>query len=113
MRNTDDAAPTPPDSLPKYISEGIPKQDDATLEDARDWIDELLAHRDQPVTDSELPDDAEPVNEDSGSGTVVEEMVTCGDDSCECMDGGDKHGPYLYRYYREGGELKSEYIGPA
>ena len=55
---------------------------------------------------------AEPVDESTqGQGTVVEEMVTCGDESCKCMTDGKKHGPYKYRYYREGGRLTSEYFG--
>ncbi|MDB2294484.1 hypothetical protein PM085_19960, partial [Halorubrum ezzemoulense] len=71
--------------------------------------------RDQSVDTEELPKTAEPVDESdgAGSGTVVKEKVTCGDDSCKCASGdpADMHGPYLYRYYRENGTMKSEYIG--
>jgi len=75
-----------------------------------------LQNRDQSVDADELPEAAEPVDEpvDSGdNGTVVKEKVTCGDDSCKCASGdpADIHGPYLYRYYRENGTMKSEYIG--
>ena len=36
MTDTDHAgAPIPPDSLPKYLAEGVPKQDTETLEDVR------------------------------------------------------------------------------
>lgn len=106
---------TAPDSLPNYLADGLPKQDDATLEDARAYIDALLEYRRRPIDETDLPDDADPVDvdNDSGKGTVVKERVKCGDDSCACMSGGEKHGPYLYRYYREGGELKSEYVGKA
>jgi len=33
--------------------------------------------------------------------------------ACECSSGDpqDIHGPYLYRYYRENGMMKSEYVG--
>ena len=32
----------------------------------------------------------------------------------EPMKGGDKHGPYLYRYYRdEDGNVTSDYLGVA
>ncbi len=38
------------------------------------------------------------------------EMVSCGD--CKkCLAGGKVHGPYWYRYYREGKKMKSEYVG--
>ena len=39
--------PTVPSSLPNYLAEGLPKQDDQTLRDAREFIDELLAAREQ------------------------------------------------------------------
>ncbi|SNR67540.1 DUF6788 family protein, partial [Halorubrum vacuolatum] len=58
---------------------------------------------------------ADPVADpdDSQRGTVVKEKVKCGDDSCKCASGSeqDMHGPYLYRYYRDEGMMKSEYIG--
>jgi hypothetical protein len=105
-------APNAPDSLPNYLADGLPKQDDATLRDAQEYIQELLDHRNRPVDPEELPENAEPVeSEEDGKGTVVEEHVTCGDESCHCMSGGPKHGPYQYRYYRENGSLTSEYVG--
>lgn len=104
--------PRPPDSLPNYLADGLPKQDAETLRDAREYIDALLDYRTAAVAADELPADADPVDtDDGGEGTLVKEKVTCGDDSCSCMSGGEKHGPYLYRYYREGGELTSEYVG--
>lgn len=104
------ANPTPPDSLPKYLAEGLPKQDTGTLEDVHTYVDELLEHRRRPIDETELPDDVEPVDEDpDGKGTLVKERVKCGAD-CTCNNG-NGHGPYLYRYYREGGSLTSEYVG--
>ena len=104
--------PTPPESLPKYLADGLPKQDVETLEDVRDYVDELLEYQRRPVDVDELPDDAESVDGDTGGkGTLVKERVKCGAD-CTCNDGRG-HGPYLYRYYREGGSLTSEYVGKA
>ncbi|MHC3439581.1 DUF6788 family protein [Natrialbaceae archaeon A-gly3] len=104
--------PTAPESLPKYLADGLPKQDTTTLEDVRDYVDELLEERRRPVDVDELPDDAEPVDdEQEGKGTLVKERVKCSAD-CEC-NGGRGHGPYLYRYYRENGSLTSEYVGKA
>ena len=34
--------PRAPDSLPKYIAEGIPKQDDSTIEDLREYSQTVL-----------------------------------------------------------------------
>lgn len=106
--------PDPPASLPKYLAEGLPKQDADTLRDIREYVDALIESREQPVEADELPDTAEPVDrDDGGKGTVVKERVTCGDETCKCASGNsaDMHGPYLYRYYREGGALTSEYLG--
>lgn len=106
--------PEPSPSLPKYLAEGIPKQDVDTLRDIRDYVDDLIQYREQPVEPDRLPDNAEPVDrDDGGKGTVVKEKVKCGDETCKCVSGApsDLHGPYLYRYYREEGELTSEYLG--
>jgi len=103
--------PSPPTSLPKYLAEGLPKQDTETLYEIQSYVESLIEYRDQSVDADELPEAAEPVDEpDSGdNGTVVKEKVTCGDDSCKCASGdpADIHGPYLYRYYRENGTMKS------
>lgn len=107
-----DTSPPQPDSLPKYLADGLPKQDTETLEDVRDYVDELLEHRRRPIDEADLPADAEPVDEDAGGkGTIVKERVKCGA-NCTCNDG-NGHGPYKYRYYREDGKLTSEYVGKA
>ncbi len=116
LKMTSENTPTAPVSLPKYLREGLPKQDVSTLEDAQAYIEELIEFQQRPVDPDDLPDGAEPVeDEDSdGKGTVVKEKVTCGDDSCHCSKNGEKHGPYKYRYYRdESGTLTSEYLGKA
>ena len=107
--------PSPPTSLPKYLAEGLPKQDTETLQEVQSYVEALIEYRDQPVDADKLPGAAEPVDEppNSENGTVVKEKVACGDASCKCASGDrqDMHGPYLYRYYRENGTMKSEYIG--
>ncbi|WP_123538561.1 DUF6788 family protein [Halosimplex salinum] len=101
----------PPEELPKYLAEGIPKQDVSTLKAAREYIDELIATRERPVDVDELPEAAEPI-EEAPEGYVVEELVSCGKDGCRCASGADEdlHGPYRYRYYRdENGNLQKKY----
>lgn len=40
------------------------------------------------------------------------ERVRCGKVGCKCAgENGQLHGPYWYAYWREGGKLKSCYIG--
>jgi len=111
IQMADPEPPTPPTSLPNYLADGLPKQDEETLRDARSYIDDLLEQRQRSVDSSHLPTDAEPVDTDQdGKGTVVLETVTCGDETCHCASG-EEHGPYLYRYYHDGDSLVSEYIG--
>lgn len=108
--------PVAPDSLPKYLAEGLPKQDRETLEDVQDYVEALLNYRglvdEQPIEEEDLPDDAELVKE-TPKGSIMSEYRTCGDESCHCMNDGEKHGPYRYRVYREGGSVKKEYLGKA
>ena len=109
-------SPTAPSTLPQYLAEGLPKQDDEALRDTRVFIDELLAargqRREQPISEDELPANTEVVEEES-SGAVYLEYRTCGDETCSCMTGGEKHGPYMYRAYRDGDTVRREYLGKA
>lgn len=109
-----DDPPPAPGSLPKYLRKGLPKQDRGVLLETREYIDELLEWTQQPIEDDDLPNDVDPVDEDGSSrkgGTVVMEKVTCGDETCKCIEKGEKHGPYKYLYYRKAdGTLTSEYI---
>jgi hypothetical protein len=51
----------------------------------------------------------DPPSDDSGSGKVTfrQETVRCGKDGCTRCP----HGPYWYAYWREGGKLRSRYVG--
>lgn len=112
----DETPPTAPPSLPKYLRNlrnGLPNQNVEKLFDARTFIDELIEWKQRPVEDADLPEEAEPIEGESGGqpGTVVMEKVTCGDETCKCIKKGEKHGPYKYLYYRkDDGTLTSEYI---
>lgn len=111
-----EAAPVAPETLPKYLAEGLPRQDRETLKDVRAFVDDLLAYKDQledqPVGEDDLSSDVE-ILEESSKGTVYLEHRTCGDESCHCMKGGEKHGPYRYRAYWEDGMVKKEYLSKA
>ncbi|ELZ19891.1 hypothetical protein C475_21374 [Halosimplex carlsbadense 2-9-1] len=101
-----------PAALPKYLAEGLPKQDVSTLEATSEFVDALIAEKERPVETEDIPDDAE-VIDDEADGYVVEELVRCGKDGCRCASGAesDMHGPYEYRYYRDDdGTLRKEYV---
>lgn len=107
--------PSAPEELPKYIAEGLPKQDIETLDAVIDYAEALIEYQSHPPTPEELPETAEPVSDTDSeqTGTVVKEWVKCGDETCRCTSGNqaDMHGPYKYRYYRSDGSLTSEYLG--
>lgn len=45
-----------------------------------------------------------------GKITYQEQFRRCGKHGCHCREG-QRHGPYLYAYWREGGRLVSKYLG--
>ena len=48
---------------------------------------------------------------DTPSGSYQWEMVRCGHpERCKKCQGGEKHGPYLYRYFYKDGRRTSEYV---
>jgi len=104
------STPEAPSSLPKYLAEGLPKQDVETLEDTQEYVQTLVEWMNRPV-EVEVDDDEELVDvEDDGEsskGTKVVKKVPCGKNCNGCP-----HGPYEYRVYRTGGDVKWEYVGP-
>ncbi|WP_436927990.1 DUF6788 family protein [Halosimplex amylolyticum] len=99
------------EELPKYLREGLAKQDVESLRIVQRYVDELLDEKERPVERDDLPETADPVAETT-DGYIVEELVKCGKDGCKCASGAesDMHGPYEYRYYRDGdGTLHKEY----
>jgi hypothetical protein len=45
-------------------------------------------------------------------GVVLPQWVRCGRPRCRCARG-QLHGPYAYRFWREGGRLRKAYVRPA
>jgi hypothetical protein len=58
------------------------------------------------VDDAEELVDTQPSS--GGKGSIVEKKIPCGK-NC----GGCPHGPYKYRVWREGDQVKTEYLGTA
>ena len=44
-------------------------------------------------------------------GAVCEQWVRCGREGCRCT-GDQPHGPYYYRFWREGVRLRKQYVPP-
>lgn len=107
------AQPPAPDDLPKYLADGVPKQDNESLHALQDWIDELLAYRQDVAAEEIDAGEGEAIQavEESSAGTVVIKKVSCGKDNCACQRG-QLHGPYKYVVRRQGDGLDWEYKGP-
>jgi hypothetical protein len=107
------AKPPAPDGLPKYLADGVPKQDDADLRALQDWIDELLDYRQDVTAEDINAGEGESIAavEESSQGTVVIKKVSCGKDNCKCQRG-ELHGPYKYIVRRQGDSLEWDYKGP-
>jgi len=105
--------PPAPNSLPQYLADGVPKQDDENLRALQDWIDELLTYRQEVAPEEINPDEGESIEavEESSGGTIVIKKVTCGKDNCKCQRG-ELHGPYKYIVKRQGETLNWTYKGP-
>lgn len=106
--------PTPPDTIPNYVQDGVERQSPETLREVAHWATELADWKDREVNVEEiqedLPDDEEldDVVDDESSGTIVTKKIPCGKDC-----GGCPHGPYQYRVKRNGESLDWEYLGKA
>lgn len=97
---TDCGRSIPPESIPKYVREGVENQDASTLRELAGWAEDLAEYREQrpiEVEDEELVEVGEEGSDGGSGGTQVIKKVPCGK---ECK--GCPHGPYEYRVKREG-----------
>jgi hypothetical protein len=93
--------PPAPDSLPQYLAEGVPKQNDTDLRALHAWIGDLLEYRQDVAAENIDPSEGESIEaiEESSDGTVVIKKVSCGKDNCKCQSG-ELHGPSTGRQSR-------------
>lgn len=105
---TDGGKPIPPESIPKYVCEGVENQDASTLREIAAWAEELADYREQRPIEVDEDEELVEVGDDDGpAGTPVIKKVPCGKECNGCP-----HGPYEYRAKRQGKDLDWEYIGP-
>lgn len=100
--------PTPPQELPKYLRNGLQKQDIESLRTVISFAEALLNYRVSITEDDITADDNEDIVtiEQNKNGSLIEKKIPCGKDCNGCP-----HGPYKYRVYRNNGKVKWEYIG--
>ena len=86
--------------IDRSLIRSIRRMDEYDLRRLMIFIRGLLPHRDGPDFKEERPEEHAKV-------TYRLEQVRCGKDGCTRCP----HGPYWYAYWREGGRLRSRYIG--
>lgn len=106
-----DQEPVSPESVPKYVREGIERQEYGTLRDIAQWAEKLAEWKEREVDVDEIEGNLEADEQlddvvDEGGGTIVTKKVPCGKDCSGCP-----HGPYRYRVTRNGDTLDWEYLG--
>jgi len=105
------AEPEPPD-VAAYVVDALERQDSDALRAIARYAEQRAAFLEaRPVDDpSEHVDDGEQLvdAETTSSGTIIKKKVPCGKDCSGCP-----HGPYRYRVYREGDDVRHEYLGAA
>lgn len=128
MSNT---TPIPSDQIPKYVQDGIDRQDISTLLDIASYCEELAEHKhreevseediekegveeitslDEDIDIEKLLDEGDDLEAARG-GSVVVRRVKCGSD-CTC-NSGRGHGPYAYLVWYDEGKQHWKYVGPA
>lgn len=107
--------PEPPDEIPSYIADGLDRQDPETLRAIATFAESLAAHTETAV-EQELTEAA--VDEDEPPGEYDEqewEDLTAGVEApgkatltVKTINDND----YYYYQWRDGEEIKSEYVAP-
>jgi hypothetical protein len=76
-----------------------------------EWLSDLIELEEEE--ELEIPvNSSREVVETLREGAIVfqHERVRCGKHGCRCAEG-KLHGPYWYSYQRDGGKVKSRYVG--
>jgi hypothetical protein len=113
--------PTPPDTIPNYICDGLDKQDPATLDEIADYAAALAEHKrtaQRRQSESEAIDEFDPTPDEWDDDEWDEKI----DDARETADIPPSKGTlttktidgreYYYLQWREGGKIRSQYVAP-
>lgn len=105
--------PSRPSSAPAYAINPLERQDSETLRELAEYCHNLAEYKEHKsieeiVEREDVPDEVQERLQEPGP-TIVEQKRKCNKDSCSTCP----HGPYKYKYWREGDKIKSEYIGVA
>jgi hypothetical protein len=111
------STPIPPEGAPKYIKEGLKKQDIDVLTQLSDYCERLAAAKEteletemegEQVDEGEVPDDWEGDRQEWEEAIATAEAPPKATVTTKEISGNK----YLYWQWREGSEIRSEYIAP-
>lgn len=110
-----ESEPTPPESAPKYLREGLPKQDPETLRAIAEFAEAYADYREQELED-ELEEESvgDQIPPKGWSEQQWEETVADVDApekatlTVKTINDND----YFYYQWRDGDSVKSEYVAP-
>ena len=71
-----------------------------------------MSKNENPLPKMRKPTGRSASSESGLPGVVLAEKKRCGKANCRCRSGEDDdlHGPYFYRYWRQGGRLRKAYV---
>lgn len=97
----------------KALLAALPKEEQAEL---YRYLDDILVSEDE-ARDIQVASLTDTRTGMKVTYTFRQEHVRCGKEACWCSAGGLGHGPYTYKYWKEKGKLRKEYVrgpgGPA
>jgi hypothetical protein len=97
-----------PRSLAK-LYETLDRLNLAQQQEVAQWLQHQIQQQQQSLKQANIPvKSGREVVEQQGSYRL--ELVKCGKQACRCATG-KLHGPYWYKYWREGEKVRCEYIG--
>ena len=92
----------------KALLAALPQEDQMVL---ADYLNDLLVEPDE--ADERFVASLQETPR-SGQGRVTytyrQEWIKCGKAGCKC-GAGDRHGPYVYKYWKQEGRLRKAYVG--
>lgn len=106
-----DQQPQPPDSLPKYLAEGLQKQSSATLHDLRRYARQLTEYKEQQAqkkleeATADRPEKVKDLADENGTPDDVPTKATV---TIKTIN----NNRYYYWQWRDGDKIKSRYIKP-
>jgi len=113
--------PQPPDSLPKYLREGVQRRDAETLWKLAAYAEDMAEYK-QEVAEQKLDEQADLEEDDVPEDWDEDEWETAVDDARDEAELSPSKGTvtvneidgrgYYYLKWREGDTVKSQYIAP-